>query len=304
MLKKCSLIFSLLLFLLCGVERLYYYQHGGFCLSKVISDLKEEFPSTHELPSLEIQTLLEQPFHFIGSGGTCFAFLGADQKTVLKLFKHQHLTSHSLLWHIAFPLSVDIWRLKKILLKEKEHNHKRLPFFFGSCALADEKLKEQTATLYLSLKKNTLINQTVQLVDQWGFTHTLSLRDTEFALQEHAELLFSYFQKHLSAGNLEKCKSGIDSLLSLILQRCALGIGDRDPNLQINFGFVEDRAVEIDIGSFFYDPQLLSPFKQIQELFLCTQALQKWLDKQSPELLHYLREQILKYHDAFHQTAA
>ncbi len=300
MLKRCSLIFSLFLLLLCGVERLYFYQHGGFCLSKVLSDLKDEFPSAHVLPSPEIQALLDQPFHFIGSGGTCFAFLGADQKTVLKLFKHQHLTSQSLLWRIAFPFCVDVWRLKKILLREKEHSHKRLPFFFGSCALANEKFKKQTATLYLCLKKNSQLNQTVQLVDKWGFTHSLSLRDTEFAIQEHAELLFSYFQRHLNAGNLEQCKAGIDSLLALIHQRCSLGMGDRDPNLRINFGFVDNRAVEIDIGSFFHDHALLSPFKQVQELFHSTHDLQKWLDKQSPELLHYLREQILKYHETLY----
>lgn len=278
MLKKITL--SALFICACiGTERLYYYQHGGFRLSKVISQLNEEYPSHHSSPTLEIRSLLQQPFRFIGSGGTCFAFLGKDEKTILKLFKHQYFSNN-------------------------RHKHKSLPFFFGSCALADEKLKEQTALIYLCLQKNPAIDQVVTLTDRWGFSHSLNLKDTEFAVQQNAELLFPYFERNLRAGRIEQCKTAIDSLLSLILKRCTLGIADRDPNLLINFGFVDDKAAEIDIGSFFYHPELLSPFKQIQELFSCTYALQKWLEKQSPELLHYIQEQITQKHNAHRKTPA
>ncbi len=273
-----------------GVERLYYRQNGGFKLSKIFSN---NLPITTEEDLSVIDPFLDQTFHFLGSGGTSYVFLGEDGKTILKLFKHQHLTTASFFFH--FPASTDLWRLQLLLAREKKHSHKRQPFFFQSCRLAEQYLKQQTGLLFLCLQPNLHFKKPIRLIDAWGFSHMCDLSHTEFALQQKAELLFPYLEKHL--GNKEQMKQAIDSLLALIRIRCEQGIGDRDPNLLINFGFIEDKAVEFDLGSFFLNPELKTPFAIAKESFFSTYALQKWLEKHSPELLNYLLNQLTLIHE-------
>src|ERR1700733_14130066 len=124
---------------LLAIERLHSYQNGGFRASKLVSSL----PSSLSTPPAEVDALLDQPFRYFGKGGTCLVFLGADGKTVLKLFKHQHLFSKSALFHIALPGIADLWRVQKIAATQKKHAHKRCDFFLGSCAMAYASLKEE-----------------------------------------------------------------------------------------------------------------------------------------------------------------
>jgi hypothetical protein len=275
------LCLSILLF---GLERLYSFTNGGFRLFKLISRVP---PEEDRFNPEEIQladSLLNQSFRFLSSGGTSFVFLGEDGKTILKLFKHQHLTGQHVLFQVHFPLPIECWRIRKILERERRHQHKRQAFFFRSCALAHQYLKEETGLIFLCLKPNVHFDKSIRLIDSWGICHQLNLSQTEFALQRKAELLFPTLEQL----NPNELKTAIDALLALIRSRCELGIGDRDPNLLINFGFIEGKAVEFDLGSYFYKPDLQTPAGLTKELFFSTYALQKWLEQRSPELLTYL----------------
>ena len=248
---------------LLAIERLHSYQNGGFRASKLVSSL----PSILSTPSEEVDALLDQPFRYFGKGGTCLVFLGADGKTVLKLFKHQHLFSKSALFHIALPGVADFWRVQKIAEDQKRHAHKRCDFFLGSCAMAYASLKEETGLIYLCPTPNPHFKTRVRLIDSWGFVHSINLETTEFALQKRADLFFPYLENLLKTQQKEKCKLAIDSLAALIEQRCSLGIGDRDPNLLINFGFIDGKAIEFDLGSYFPDPRLKNSCAKAKELF-------------------------------------
>jgi hypothetical protein len=81
-------------------------------------------------------------------------------------------------------------------------------------------------------------------------------------------------------------------LFSQILCRCRKAIGDRDPNLRINFGYIDGQAVEFDLGSYYSKPELSSPFLAGRELFFTTYKLQKWLENHSPDLLNYFLESL------------
>jgi hypothetical protein len=266
----------------------YELRNRGFRLSKLISP---QPPVAIALPA-GIEALLDQPFRFVGAGETSFVFLGEDGQTILKLFKHHHLFYKNFLFHLTFPGFCDAWRMRKIVSREKKFRHKRHPFFFNSCSLAFNRLKEDTGLIFLCLHPNPLFDRQVKLIDIWGIPRHFNLSRTEFALQQKAHLLFPYLEELLEQERFDKAKLAIDSLLAQILRRCQQGIGDRDPNMEINFGFIEGRAVEFDLGSFYSDPSLNSPFKSTKELFFTTLALQKWLEKHAPELLNYLLESI------------
>ena len=186
------------------------------------------------------------------------------------------------------------WRIKKILYRERKNRHKRHVFFFSSCSLAFRELKEETGLIYLCLQPNLHFNRQIKLIDAWGISHDFNLSQTEFALQKKAQLLFPYLEELLKQERQEKAQQAIDSLISQILIRCKKGIADRDPNLMINFGFIEGKAVEFDLGSYDLDPSLKSPFYSARELYFTTFALQKWLEKRSPELLSHLLGEIAK----------
>ena len=183
-------------------------------------------------------------------------------------------------------------RFYKIVNDQKKHAHKHQSFFFTSCRHAFEELKEATGLIHLCLQPNPHFVKPIRLIDAWGIPHVIDLRKTEFALQQNAELFFPFLEKLLKAKNRAGLQSAIDSLIAHIEKRCSKGIGDRDPNLTINFGFIETKLVEFDLGSYFLKPTLKNPLETAKELFLSTYALQKWLEKHSPELLDYLLEQI------------
>jgi hypothetical protein len=279
-------LFATLLFL----ERIHYYQNRGFRVSKLLS------PQTpiNVPPPAEVDALLDQSFHFIGSGETCYVFLGEDSKTILKFFKYHQLFYKNFFFHLAFPGVSDALRIKKILSREKKHSHRRYSSFFNSCTLAFNGFKEETGLIYFSFQSNLYFNRDIKLIDTWRIPHQFNLSQTGFAVQKKAHLLFPYLEKVLKQGRVQEKKQAIDSLISLIVKRCKKEIGDRDPNLKINFGFIDGHAVEFDLGSYYSDPSLSSPFKTPKEVFFTTIVLQKWLKKHSPDLLEYFLEQIAR----------
>src|SRR5262249_3008952 len=138
--KKILIVTLTLLAVSVLAERIYHRQNRGFCVSKLISTQS----SIDCLPPADVESLLDQSFRFIGAGGTSFVFLGEDEETILKLFKHHQLFFRHSLWNVVFPGVLDAWRIRKIILRENEHRHKRHFCFFNSCRLAFHELKEET----------------------------------------------------------------------------------------------------------------------------------------------------------------
>src|ERR1700722_9090601 len=91
---RIALKMCLSLLVLLGITIAVYRFRGGYSLKKITSHLSESVQCTPKdiEKFMEIKNVLDQPFYFLGSGGTSFAFLGKDGKTVLKFFKHQHLS--------------------------------------------------------------------------------------------------------------------------------------------------------------------------------------------------------------------
>ncbi len=290
--KKVILYTILTLVILISLERIYYRQNRGFRVSKLIS-LQ---PCINETPPAEVDALLNQPFRWLGGGKTCFAFLGEDGKTVLKLFKYHQLYYKNFLFHLAFPGIADGWRMRRILSVERKQWQKRHPAFFTSCNLIYPEFKDETALVYLTLQPNLHFDREIKLIDAWGIPHHFNLSQTGFAVQKKGQLLFPYLEGLLKAEKTEEAKQVIDNLISLISLRCQKGIGDYDPHLGINFGVVDGKVVEFDLGSYYSDSSLNSPFKAARELFFSTVVLQEWLRVHSPVLLNHLMERLAHPH--------
>ncbi len=246
-----------------GTERFCYHVTDGFAEVKIRSTYSyhpEWEPS--EYPALAAD-VLDQPYRYLGRGAQCYAFLSEDGKYVLKFFRHDHL------------------RRKGKVLRD-----------FASYKIAFDALRAETGLLYLHLNKTKNMGKTLTFFDKIGVRHRVNLDEMEFLVQRKAELALPTLKQWLDAGEVDKAKEGISSLVNLVRERCKKGIFDKDPDFRTNFGFTAMGAMQLDAGRFRWDPKEKDPKIYQNELRSITQGLQQWLEKEYPELSLYL-EQLL-----------
>ncbi|MGE5196844.1 MAG: hypothetical protein ACM3JI_05900 [Anaerolineae bacterium] len=286
---KVPIFLSLIFF----VERFCHHETAGFRLSKIQSDLAFDprwEVHLNEEEKQQVQTILDQPFYFLGSGGQCYAFLSQDGSFVLKFFKHQHMRQHSLLNRIALVGFFE--RLRQQIVNARK---KRLEYIFGSCKMAYECLKEETGLIAIHLNKTSYLKKQLTLLDKLGIAHQVRIDEVEFVLQRKADLVYTTLSRLMESNNISSAKNCLDSLLELIVKRCKNGVADRDPIIKRNFGFIGEQAIEIDLGSFIEDPFLKKPYAYKKDLFYQTIKLRHWLKRHYPPLSSHLEEQLYRH---------
>lgn len=270
--KRLCLFSCIVCILLISISPLLL-RKSGFALSKISScnpyDSKWEFPTS--LPQLsEIKTILSQKFTYLASGNHCYTFASEDGEYVIKFFKQKQITP--VIWKDYLPIP----HRKAIQKKRKEFRDR----MYGSYVIAATKLKEETGTIYLHLTKSRQFQKKLTLIDQYGKHHYINLNKAEFLIQKRAEIGYSYLHELLSERNIEKAALAINSLFSLVVTRCSLGILDDDCQLWKNFGFREGRAVEVDIGEFRYNPK--ETIRLDLEIENIANQLSHWMNKHYP----------------------
>lgn len=304
MIKKISfLLVGCLLYL--GLQQLIELTTHGFCLQRIQAcnlphQERWETPPLSTEEQLQVEKILEQPFRLIGSGSECFAFLSQDEKTVIKFFKldqfrpvYLHrglfLEDYSQYAGTLSPRPFS-WRSHWIdrLLGIREF---RLQRTFSSIHLAFNTLKEETGLIYLHLNPSHHFKTPLTLYDSCGLAHQIDLNGAKFVLQQRASPLMTHFKELLSKGLYTEAKTSIDTLIDLLLIRCKKGISDRDI-VSRNFGYIGDRAIEIDAGSFTKMDAMKEKWLYRQELLYATLELKLWLKEQDPELALYLEAQV------------
>ena len=163
--------------------------------------------------------LLEQPFTYLGSGGQCTAFLGADGKTVLKILK---------------------------TTKSKTLN---------SFRIASSHFPNESALLFLHLEQ-TATPLPVLLTDSLGLPHNIDLSTTAFLLQENALPFLPHLENLIHSHQQEKAKQCIHDYIALLASHCRQGINYTDLGLRRNFGLIGSRVILFDLGSFVPDPSI------------------------------------------------
>lgn len=266
-----------------GVERLCFKATAGFRPYKIISDLPIDARyvgcDLDIQEKAKIEKILSQSFHYIGHGGCVYCFASEDGKYVIKFFKHQHLSGRHILEYI--PLQGRLASYRDIVT-EKWHRgkaHKRKDFLFTSIRLAFDHLKEETGLIFLQLSRSGPFQKELILFDKIGCKHTIPLKETEFILQKKAEMILPFLFEAERSGRLEEGKKVIDSLFTLLEKREKMGITDRDPALDINFGVVDGMAVEIDVGSFCLTNEDVAYTHQKNDISMMRSSLSEALKK-------------------------
>ncbi len=220
-----------LIVILCGCTS------GEFSAKRVSSSLKPHsewsIPTPSEKEIDDLKQIFGCPFKFLGEGAQAYAFESYDGKYVLKLFKMRRFT----------PSLIDY--LCPHVVRRRLKN---LKWVFNGYKIGYDEFRRDTALIFIHLAKTAYLNQKATLIDAAGELHTLDLDKTEFVLQEKAELFFDRLTQWKKKGDLQAVERGIAAALDLVKRRAEKGYADRDKAVSNNYGFVEDRIVQLDIG--------------------------------------------------------
>ena len=277
------------LFLFIAIGKFCHQQTRGFTLLKIASHSEktslDEFDTWTVEQKCELETILNQPFTFLNSGGQCYAFLSEDGKTVIKFFKQHHIR----LWNWLSGLSVPP-RFQPFIQRLLDKKIHQSPQFLESCRIAYSDFKERSGLIYLHLEKTKCLRRQLKIIDNLGIAHLVDLDTTDFALQKRVELCHPRIKALIQANDLIGAKQCIDSLIELIVERSQKGIIDRDFNTRTNIGFLGTHAMEIDLGSFTKEAK----GKKVShtDLSQMVHKFHRWLSKQNESLAFYLMQSI------------
>lgn len=234
----------------------------------------------------EVNYALNQPYTYLGCGGQAFVFFSADGHYALKFFKQRHFREPTHLNYIPF-----IQKYRRLKFAKRK---KRIHQEYGSYKIGFEELPHETALVYLHLNPTNHFKKTVTLIDKLQIEHHVDLDSTDFILQRRAELVPSTISTQMKAQDIQGAKETISAIVSLIVHRCKLGYGDKDPNIATNCGIFEGRAIKIDVGRFYHDPRMKHPLFFKPELLHLTRPFRKWLSIHYPELVSHLDSEVQK----------
>ncbi|NGX47898.1 MAG: hypothetical protein K1000chlam3_01283 [Chlamydiae bacterium] len=251
-----KLLFTLLL-LPFGLHlfQLFFLHYNGKFSSKTFTHGFEKNYSQEVsgLTFAKLDEIFREPFHQIGQGKQMIAFASADGKYVLKFFnpmrplKKKWYTNEKY-WkrYSSLKWISREWFGKKARLKKLFKRHK----------LAYELLQEETGLLFVHLRPSKRICHLVSVTDKWGKEHRISLAETPFILQKKAQLVPSYLQQLMQENKSDEIKQALARIEALFERRLQVGITDRIQTMENNYGFVDGKPIQIDVGRIRYDPTL------------------------------------------------
>lgn len=271
----------LVMALIFGIERLCHRATDGFAMVNIYPPPGEydRWKTDEPLP----EKICDQPFHYLNAGSQSYVFVSDDGKTVLKLFKFQHMRT---------PPMLDILPSKGKLGEKRTKKRKILERTLDSLTLAYHEMKEETGLLYLHLAKTTHLKKKITLTDKIGRTHLLDLDGVAFLLQKRGTLVYDAIDQWMANGEEEMAKQGVRDLLTLAKRRCLKGIFDKDPDFSTNFGFIGTHPFQLDFGRLSYDEQEKSPNVYGPEMIRITREFEGWIAENHPDLLDSFKKEL------------
>lgn len=278
MMRKTLPILALLLFSLLIGQALHDLRNG-FTLRR-IPPLNRPVSADWDEQTAQI---LSQPFHYLGRGRQCFAFESEDKKYVLKFPRTDIYKTP--FWARVLPAKTYREKLEAI--------HKvREQFILDSFSLSFRELKHQTALLAFHLGQSEPRGKKLTLIDRIGFKYQIPLENAPFVLQEKKPLLMEAFTSALEKGEKKEAEKILDALISVIVERAEKGILNRDRSFLRNYGYDGENAYQIDVGSFFKNPNLSHYASYEKSLRDSLDPIQEWLAENEPSLLPHLNTRL------------
>ena len=280
------LIFLTLLSLFSALFFAYLPSDNGFRVAHVTFSNVTDTWNIHNQDVGILQEIAKQPFTYLGKGRQCYAFTSVDGKWVLKFFKCQRLRLSP-----TYECIDSLGILPKFIEAKRKEKKDRMKRLFMSAYIASTRLFSDTGIAYIQLTPNKeKILPTVTLLLNGRKKEYIDLNSTPFCLQKKGEFVLPVLEKLIASGDFEAAKKRLDQLLELVVDKRKKRVGQHDPALikRNNVGFLEDRAIFLDIGSFKYTNQcehFKSEKRQLRPLVI-------WLQNKNPMLASYFEQKV------------
>lgn len=243
-----------------------------------------EFPALTQDEQKVVDSVLSQKFTYLARGSQAFAFVSEDNQYVLKLFKQHKWHPSHILGYI--PVSFNPFYKKYLARQGKQQA------VLSSCKTALMHVKEDTGVLFAHLNPTPLKVPGVTLIDKHGKAWVLDLGKSCFLLQKKADLFYPHIQVLMEKGDLEGAKYAITSILKLLSRFIDLGVFENNAILRKNFGFINNEAMQFDIGKFKFDA---SRKQDKSEIRVISKNFHKWIGKNYPDLLLHFDEKLEEF---------
>jgi hypothetical protein len=261
--------------------RAYYRWTDDFRLANITYELPHNSQWETNLSQEEyahLVSLLKQPFTYVGKGAQAYAFASKDRKYVVKFFKFKHLKPNSFLEKLdGLPFITEYHRW------QSARKQRLVQSVFKGHKLAYDVHKKESGIIFLHLNKTSHLKLKVSLIDKLGFKRSIDLDSVIFVIQEYAQTTRQAMAAALDKGDLALAKKRMDGILELYLLEYQKGIYDRDHGVMHNTGFVQERAIHLDVGKLTKDEKIRQLSNYRQDLVKVVKKFEIWMRKNYPQ---------------------
>jgi hypothetical protein len=93
----------------------------------------------------------------------------------------------------------------------------------------------------------------------------------------------------MEKGDIHGAEYAISSTLNLLNHFIEIGVFENNAILRKNFGFIDNEAMQFDIGKFKFDPMRKVDKREIRVI---TERFHCWIEKNYPQLLPCLEQKL------------
>ncbi len=292
MAKRSYLLLITLFFfffsLFIGVDRFIHRKPVHFSSSKIAVSHKvfDEWDSPMPTPEEKniLDKILNQNFSYFTKSDDTYLFLSDDHQFIIKFLKQHPYRPKS--WLAYIPLSFNPYYreyCEKLKIRKK---------IFNACKTAFLELKEETGIVYVHINPTHFLNKKITVCDRNGKNHTIDLDRTSFYIQRRAQLIYPRISDLMRAGDSERCKNILASVIRLIAKLGKKGVCNKDLSLYKNFGVINDKAVQLTITKFQIDQTAACQQSNQNQIMPVIETFRRWVQKNYPELLAYFDEKL------------
>lgn len=281
--QKLIPIFSLIAII--GLAKFWYSASLGFKMQKIAPGSFLFYTWQKNISRLsnekreEIQSILDQPFYFLGRGQQAYAFESSDGKYVIKFLRMPKY--HPPFW-TKLPL------LPSFLAAKGAKVTKRRDSFWKSCQrsvkLAERELMHEMGLIFCHLEQTDDMQKFVTIYDRSKVSHLVDLDRYAFILQRKMEPIAPYLLSLYEKNSEDEIIKTIASFKEAISYRSHKKIGNKNRNCMRNMGLLDGKVQEFDVGELRVDPNLDSGL----EMQKSTKQLKMWLEVNMPEYSSHL----------------
>jgi hypothetical protein len=213
--------------------------------------------------SPDVAGILAQPFYYWGKGSQFYVYSSRDQRYVLKIPRAS--------------------KMRESLIDRILHRKVKKPDLMMSMRIAYDYLTLQTGLTAVHLGRWVNVQiPPVLLYDRIHRGKTVDLNSVPFVLQKRQKLLSNAL---LEANDANESKRILMAYLDLILLEKKRGWVSHDCAFWLNFGFENDQALRLDVGSYVPVGGRFS-WRRI------TKPVSRWLQKNDPSLAVWFEQEL------------